>query len=209
MPTYVFKHALVQEAAYGSLLVERRRAIHGRVAAAIERLFAERAEEFTSMLAFHYVLAEDWPKAHDYLLKAGDQSGRMAADAEALEHYRRAETTYMKSGAEALSHLERATLDRKLGQALYGVGRYEEAVEHLSRALAQLGVRYPRSRAGVRRSIAAALGRHFLRRIGGRQVTRTQLDFATAQEISAAAHLLSWLDFFVDAEQSGMPQRYT
>jgi len=199
---YVFKHALVQEAAYGSLLVERRRAIHRRVAAAIERLFAERAEEFTSMLAFHYVLAEDWPKAHDYLLKAGDQSGRMAADAEALEHYRRAETTYMKSGAEALSHLERATLDRKLGQALYGVGRYEEAVEHLSRALAHLGVRYPRSRAGVRRSIAAALGWHFLRRIvRGRPVIRMQLDFATAQEISAAAHLLSWLDFFVDAER--------
>jgi class 3 adenylate cyclase len=93
---YIFKHALVQEAAYGSILAERRRVIHRRVAQALERVFADRIDEFTSVLAYHYALAEDWEKAQEYLFKAGDQAGRMAADAEALEHYHRAEAAYAK-----------------------------------------------------------------------------------------------------------------
>jgi predicted ATPase len=60
---YIFKHALVQEAAYGSILVERRRAIHRSVAEATERLFADRLDEFTSLLAYHYALAEHWMTA--------------------------------------------------------------------------------------------------------------------------------------------------
>jgi hypothetical protein len=64
------------------------------------------------------------------LFKAGDQAGRMAADAEALEHYRRAEDAYMKVAARELTPLQRASLDRKLGQAFYGVGNYDLAVRH-------------------------------------------------------------------------------
>jgi class 3 adenylate cyclase len=59
---YIFKHALVQEAAYGSILTERRRAIHRSVAQAIEQLFADRRDEFVSLLAYHYARAEDSPR---------------------------------------------------------------------------------------------------------------------------------------------------
>jgi predicted ATPase len=123
---YIFKHVLVQETAYASILVERRRTIHRSVARAIESLFAERSDEFAGVLAYHYALAEDWDKAQAYLFRAGDQAGRMAADAEALEHYRQAETAYLNVAAHGLEPLQRAMLDRKLGQALYGVGRYDE-----------------------------------------------------------------------------------
>jgi class 3 adenylate cyclase/tetratricopeptide (TPR) repeat protein len=200
---YIFKHGLVQEAAYGSLLAERRRAIHRRVAEAIERLFAERLEEFTSLLAYHYARAEDWERAQAYLLKAGDQAGRMAADAEALEHYRQAEAAYMQVAAQELTPLQRAMLDRKLGQAFYGVGNYDQAVEQFSRALAQLGLRYPQTRRAVRRSTLKFLAAHVLRRLrpGRGRTTRPTMDLAVAQEISTICQSLAWLDYFVDEER--------
>jgi class 3 adenylate cyclase/tetratricopeptide (TPR) repeat protein len=203
---YIFKHALVQEAAYGSILAERRRVIHGSVAAAIERLFAERLEEFASLLAHHYALAEDWEKAQVYLFKAGDQAGRMAADAEALEHYRQAEAAYARVAAQELTPLQRAILDRKLGQAFYGVGNYGQAIEHGTRALAHLGIAYPRTRWGVRRSLVYFLAVHFLRWVvrGTGHAHRPTMEVATAQEISMICRLLVWLDYFSDEERSAL-----
>jgi biotin operon repressor len=92
-----------------------RRSIHRSVARAIETLFADRLDELTSLLAYHYALAEDWERAQVYLLKAGNHAGRIAADAEALEHYRQAEATFMKVGGGDLTSLQRAAMDRKLG----------------------------------------------------------------------------------------------
>jgi tetratricopeptide (TPR) repeat protein len=203
---YIFKHALVQEAAYGSILTERRRVIHGRVAEAIERLFAERLEEFASLLAHHYALAEDWKKAQVYLFKAGDQAGRMAADAEALEHYRQAEAAYTRVAAQALTPLQRAMLDRKLGQAFYGVGNYDQAIEHCSRALAHLGIAYPRTRWGVRRRMVRFLAAHVLRRVvrGTGHARRHTMEVATAQEISTICRSLAWLDYWVDEERCAL-----
>jgi len=203
---YIFKHALVQEAAYGSILAERRRVIHKSVAQALERLFADRIDEFTSVLAYHYALAEDWEKAQAYLFKAGDQAGRMAADAEALEHYRRAGAAYAKVAARELTPLQRAALDRKLGQAFYGVGSYEQAVEHFTRALAHLDIQYRRTPGGVRRSLVKYLAAHFVRRLllGKNHERRHDMDLAIAQEISATCRGLAWLDFYADEERFGL-----
>jgi tetratricopeptide (TPR) repeat protein len=200
---YIFKHALVQEAAYGSILAERRRALHRSVAEAMEKVFADRMDEFTSVLAYHYALAEDWEKAQGYLFKAGDQAGRMAADAEALEHYRQAEAAYMKVAAKELTALQRAMLDRKLGQAYYGVGDYHQAVEHFSQALLHLGIRYPRTRGAVRRSILKFLSAHFLRRLlsGAGRGIRPKMDLAVARELSTICRSLTWLDYFADEER--------
>jgi tetratricopeptide (TPR) repeat protein len=200
---YIFKHALVQEAAYGSILAERRRAIHGSVAETIEQLFTDRLEEFASLLAHHYALAENWEKAQAYLFQAGDQAGRMAADAEALEHYRQAQAAYARVAPQELTPLQRAMLDRKLGQAFYGVGNYDQAVEHGTRALAHLGIHYPRTRWGVRRRMMHFLAVHFLRRLmlGKGHASRHKMDMATAQEISTICRSLAWLDYFADEER--------
>jgi class 3 adenylate cyclase/tetratricopeptide (TPR) repeat protein len=200
---YIFKHALVQEAAYGSIVAERRKAIHGAVANAIETLFQGRLEEFTSMLAYHYARAEDWDKAQAYLFKAGDQAGRMAADGEALEHFRHAEAAYLKAFGDRLSSLQRASLDRKVGAALYGTGQYERAHEQFRRALSQVGLRYPASRWGVRRAIMKYLVAHFLRRLRGCAgiPTKRDMDREIAKEISAICHHMSWMDYFFDQER--------
>ncbi len=200
---YIFKHALVQEAAYGSILAESRRTIHRRVAQAIEMLFEDRLDEFTSLLAHHYTCAQDSDKAQEYLFKAGDQAGKMAADTEALEHFRLAEGEYIKAFGDKLEPLQRAALARKVGAALYGTGHYERALEQFRRALSQLGLEYPVTRWGVRRAIAAQLAAHVARRIGRRLglPLRRDLDLASAQEISTICHFMSWMDHFIDKER--------
>ena len=60
---YLFKHALAQEAAYESTLLQQRKAVHLKVAQSIEKLFRERLPEFYGMLAYHYSKAEDPEKA--------------------------------------------------------------------------------------------------------------------------------------------------
>ncbi|MFZ2648823.1 MAG: hypothetical protein WA210_01840 [Burkholderiaceae bacterium] len=95
-------------------------------------------------------------------------------------------------------------MDRKLGQAFYGVGDYEQAVACSARALSHLGVRYPKTRWGVRGSIVRYLAAHFLRRLmpahRNLPFART-MDLATAQEISATCRSLAWLDYFADEER--------
>ncbi|HEU4752955.1 MAG TPA: AAA family ATPase, partial [Armatimonadota bacterium] len=64
---YVFKHALTQEVAYQSLLVPRRRELHARVGDALASLFPERLDEFSSVLGEHFLRAEEWEQAVQYL----------------------------------------------------------------------------------------------------------------------------------------------
>jgi len=152
---YMFKHALVQEASYRSILGERRRQLHKRVGAAIESLFRDRLDEFASFLAYHYARAEEWQKAQAYLLRAGDQAARMAADVEATAHYRAALDACIRAFGDRWDPVERASLERRIGEALFRLGQYEPASEHLDSALALLGIHFPRSSLGVRARIAA------------------------------------------------------
>jgi class 3 adenylate cyclase/tetratricopeptide (TPR) repeat protein len=68
---YSFKHALTHEVAYGSLLQDRRRALHVRIVETIERTYPDRRVEHVDRLAHHAFLGEDWAKAVKYLQQAG------------------------------------------------------------------------------------------------------------------------------------------
>lgn len=87
---YMFKHSLTQEAAYDSLLHERRREFHRRVGNALERLFAGRTDEFLGLLAYHFDRAGELEKAIDYLIRAGDKTRMADAHEEAIKFYLRA-----------------------------------------------------------------------------------------------------------------------
>jgi class 3 adenylate cyclase/tetratricopeptide (TPR) repeat protein len=147
---YIFKHALVQESTYESILLKKRLELHAKVAAAIEQLFSERLDELSSVLAYHYAKAESWEKAQEYLFKAGDQAGRIAADAEALTHYQQALETYAKAFGDRWDPVQRGILERKMGEAFYRRGDYQNAMEYLQRALVYFGrPMLPTSRAGI------------------------------------------------------------
>ena len=63
---YLFRHGLVQDAAYSSLLKQERRELHGRVGAALEALYPERAGELALVLAMHFEQAGDAGRAIEY-----------------------------------------------------------------------------------------------------------------------------------------------
>ncbi len=84
---YIFKHALTQEVAYNSLLIERRRTLHERTAQAIEALFHSRLEDHYSELAYHYSRSGNTQKAVEYLHLAGQQAVQRSANAEAISHF--------------------------------------------------------------------------------------------------------------------------
>ena len=87
--TYLFKHALVQDAAYGTLLREPRRALHARIAEALESQFAELAETKPELLAHHYTLAGLTKQAIDYWQRAGGRAAKRSANVEAAAHLTR------------------------------------------------------------------------------------------------------------------------
>jgi class 3 adenylate cyclase/tetratricopeptide (TPR) repeat protein len=80
---YTFKHALTHEVAYGSLLVERRRALHAQVVRTIEARFADRLPQHAELLAHHALRGEVWDKALLYLRQAGHKAASRSAHREA------------------------------------------------------------------------------------------------------------------------------
>jgi predicted ATPase len=84
---YIFKHELTREAAYHSLLRKTRRAFHGDVAEALERLFPDRMEEQVELLAHHWHGAGVLEKAVPYTLQAGEKAARHSAYQEAVGYY--------------------------------------------------------------------------------------------------------------------------
>ena len=87
---YLFKHALVQDAAYGTLLRARRQELHARVASALEQHFVDLAERQPELLAHHLTAAGDTERAVDQWLKAGRYAAaQRLAHREAVRHFDR------------------------------------------------------------------------------------------------------------------------
>jgi tetratricopeptide (TPR) repeat protein len=87
---YLFRHALVQDAAYESLLKQERRDLHARVGHAIEELYPERRGELAAVLAMHYEQAGEPAKAIEYLVAAGQYGLERFALREAYSAFSRA-----------------------------------------------------------------------------------------------------------------------
>lgn len=114
--TYLFKHALVQDVAYDSLLRGPRRELHARIAEALETDFKDRVEMEPEVLAHHFTRAGVPERAAPLWLRAGQHARARSANAEAFVHFRQ--------GLEILESLtpgpDRASLevDMQIGLAL-------------------------------------------------------------------------------------------
>jgi predicted ATPase len=88
--TYLFKHVLVQDAAYGTLLRGKRQELHARVAAVLEQRFADVVDRQPELLAHHLTAAGETRRAIDRWLEAGKQAAQRSAHVEAITHFERA-----------------------------------------------------------------------------------------------------------------------
>jgi ABC-type oligopeptide transport system substrate-binding subunit/class 3 adenylate cyclase len=129
-PEFRFRHALIQETAYRTLLGPQRTGLHRRAAEWLEERYAERDVEPLGLLAHHWLAAEDETKAADYLLRAGDKARLEYALDEAIEHYRALLPLLERRGERQ----EMALVLFKLALALHTSLRFAEANEAYERA---------------------------------------------------------------------------
>jgi len=137
---YLFRHSLVQDAAYGSLLKQERRVLHGRVAEALEQLYPERRDELAPVLAMHFEQAGDTDKAIDYLATGGKQALKRNAIQEAYAAFDQAKNLVEQSqepapSADEARRRRKRQIEIEIGRAEagYSFRSPEEAFEALER----------------------------------------------------------------------------
>ena len=134
---FTFKHALTREVAYGSLLHERRRALHIKIVDALEALYPDRLGEYAEHLAYHALQGEVWDKALSYCRQAGEKARHRGAVREAV--------TYYEQALDALGHLPEhpdtgvlaLDLHRRFGGLLSLVGAHQRSLALLGEAAAR------------------------------------------------------------------------
>jgi class 3 adenylate cyclase len=134
--TYAFRHALIQDAAYGTLLRSERRALHGCIATALQERFPEIAAGQPEIVAAHCTKAELWEPAVRHWLSAGNRAVRGWALAEAAEHY--SEATRIVGNLPPSPERQRLELDLHMALAPVTMGTRgysaEESLEVYRRA---------------------------------------------------------------------------
>ncbi len=126
---YTFKHALTHEVAYGTLLLERRRLLHGRIADAIQTLYPDRLAEHVERLAHHAVRAEQWDKALAHCRRAGEKTFDRSATREAVMWFEHAIETLNHLPANRIAVELGIDLRFRLRSSLYILGEYERAFQ--------------------------------------------------------------------------------
>jgi len=131
---YTFKHALVQDAAYNTILEDRRRQLHELILGYLEAQSLSQPGEKVDLLAHHAFQGEAWDKAFAYAQQAGSRAMDRAAIREAVAHFERA----LAAGSylpETRESLERAIdLRFELRNALWSIGAFEEILTNLQDA---------------------------------------------------------------------------
>lgn len=130
---FMFKHALAQDVAYGSLLVAHRRRLHRQVAAAITELYRDRLDDHHAVIAHHYAAAEDWAEAACGFEKAAQHAIRCSAMQEAITLARAALDALAKASAAdggQDSPARRYALHGKLAECYGLISRFGEAHQH-------------------------------------------------------------------------------
>jgi class 3 adenylate cyclase/tetratricopeptide (TPR) repeat protein len=131
---YTFKHALTHDVAYQSLLHDRRRALHARIADAIERLYRDRLAEQVERLAHHALRGEVWDRALTYFRQAGAKAFARAANREAVECFEEA-LAVLQHLPERRETLEQAIdLRIDLRHALNSLGQFPRIPDLLREA---------------------------------------------------------------------------
>lgn len=126
-----FKVPPLREAAYNSILKDRKKELHKEIASHLEERFGDRANEWASVLAFHHKMGENPEKAVEYLMSAGDQERRYSDFNSAVSHYRESEAIYQELGDEEGI----VKIIENLGVTYRRMGRFNKAKEEIERGI--------------------------------------------------------------------------
>jgi predicted ATPase len=126
---YIFKHVIVQEVTYGTLLREQRAQLHQQVAETLVELFPERLEELHGSLGRHYAEAGNAEQAIEHYTLAADRAKAIFAHEEAAQFLELA--LQLEPGEELERELLESQADIRsfLGENLVAISLYQEALE--------------------------------------------------------------------------------
>jgi tetratricopeptide (TPR) repeat protein len=130
---YVFRHALTQETAYGSLLERHRRLLHGAVGQALEQLHDGRTEEVAELLALHFGRSDEAEKSVDYAILAAEKSQRRWANNEALVYFNDALHRLDLLPDTDVNRLRRIDAVIKQAEVKFALGQHAEHIEALDK----------------------------------------------------------------------------
>jgi class 3 adenylate cyclase/tetratricopeptide (TPR) repeat protein len=198
--SYLFKHVIVQEAAYNLMLLSQRRQLHRSVAEWYER--SDGGD--LALLAHHWRLADVPEKAIGYLEQAGAEALREGAYAEAVRFFstlldvdagiRRDPGRHL--GTPDAATIRRARWEHQLGDAYLGLGQLAPEQEHLHAALALLGRRTPASGRRLPGKLAWQTGQQLRNRAWPRPlVARTAATRAALEEAAEVYERLFLVDY--------------
>ncbi len=205
---FQFKHPLIQEVVYDSMLEGRRSELHGQVGRAVEARLDGDEPGAHAMLAHHFSRAGDVERAEHHLFAAGDEAARSAASDEALRFFEDAAALFRNLHGEEDRSEKLGLLERNMALALVNRGRYAEAILHFDAALechGVVGAKQPiRRNLRLVRDLALILGRVYFRRFGRarrgateteRQIQELVYERARAQTTNATdRYLFDWMD---------------
>jgi tetratricopeptide (TPR) repeat protein len=156
---WIFRHALVQEVAYDSVLKEVRREVHRNIAQWLERHGADRIEELAPAIGLHYEQGQTWDKAVGYLVKAADRSKEIFALREAASFLDRA-VRLTEDNPNAVDRRTLLSTLEKRGEVRGLAGEFAGAIEDLNMVLdaARQEADKPRER-----DLLISLGRFYLK----------------------------------------------
>ena len=132
--TYIFKHAFTQAVAYETLLLKRRKVLHGLVGKAIEELYQERIEEHVDLLYYHFYLAENWPKAVDYGRQAANRAYRLSQFHEAITLLEQAQKCLLRLPEDRPRQETLISLRLEMSFPLQTIGALDRALENCQEA---------------------------------------------------------------------------
>lgn len=171
---YIFRHTLLQDTVYESLLRDERTELHLRVGRAMEGLYSDDSNEQAAVLAEHFLKGGKPADAKKYFRRAGDQAARVYALAEALDHYGQA-LELAQSGHGDDGDLE--YLCERRGRMLELSGQYEQALS-MYQDLEDIG----RERASTRLQL-----RGLVRRASLLCLPNPMMDLGRGEELSKKA----------------------
>ena len=132
--TYIFKHAFTQAVAYETLLLKRRKVLHGIVGKAIEELYQERIEEHVDLLFYHFHLAENWPKAVNYGRQAANRAYRLSQFHEAITLLEQAQTCLLRLPEDRSCQETLIALRLEMSFPLQTLGALDRALKNCQEA---------------------------------------------------------------------------
>ena len=132
--TYIFKHAFTQAVAYETLLLKRRKVLHGLVGKAIEELYQERIEEHVDLLYHHFYFAENWPKAVVYGRQAANRAYRLSQFHQAVTLLEQAQTCLLRLPEDRPRQETLIALRLEMSFPLQTLGALDRALQNCQEA---------------------------------------------------------------------------